>query len=54
MFIINSVILIVYPEPPFRTLRVVLKAETDLFMVVAAMLGTMHYPTKRNRLGVIN
>ena len=49
-FIINSIILLSSPERAFRTLRIVLKAATDLFWIVAAWLGTKYYPTKRNRL----
>ena len=50
VFIINSIILLSSPERAFRTLRIVLKAGTDLFWIVAAGLGTKYYPTKRNRL----
>ena len=50
IFIVNSVILIASPEGAFRTLRTILKGGTDLFWVAAAVLGTKHYPTKRNKM----
>ena len=50
VYIINSAIQLSHPFDSFRTLRTVLKAETDLFWVAAAVLGTKYYPTKRNRL----
>lgn len=50
IFIVNSVILLSSPERAYRTLRVVLKAETALMWTAAAVIGTMYYPTKRNRL----
>lgn len=49
-FIVNSVFLLASPIGAYRTLRVVLKAEMDLFWVAAAALGTKYYPTKRNTI----
>jgi hypothetical protein len=50
LFIINSVILLISPERAYRTLRIFMKAGTDIFWLAAAMLGTKYYPTKRNRI----
>ena len=50
LFIINSIILLSSPERAFRTLRIFLKAGTDIFWIAGAMLGTKYYPTKRNRI----
>ena len=50
LFIANITILLVSPEGAMRTLRTFLKGGTDLFWIAGALLGTKHYPTKRNRL----
>ena len=50
LFVINSIILLSSPERAYRTLRIFLKAGTDLFWIAAASLGTKYYPTKRNRI----
>lgn len=50
IFIINSAILLSSPERAYRTLRIILKAATDISWVAAAILGTKYYPTKRNSI----
>ena len=50
LFIVNSIILLSSPERAYRTLRIFLKAGTDIFWIAGAMLGTKYYPTKRNRI----
>ena len=50
IFIINSAILLSSPERAYRTLRIILKAGTDVAWVAAAILGTKYYPTKRNSI----
>ena len=50
IFIINSAILLSSPERAYRTLRIILKAGTDVAWVTAAILGTKYYPTKRNSI----
>ena len=50
VFIINIIILFAAPEGAFRTLRIFMKAGTDIFWIAGAMLGTKYYPTKRNRI----
>ena len=50
IFIINSIILLSSPERAYRTLRIIMKAGTDVCWVAAAILGTKYYPTKRNSI----
>jgi lincosamide nucleotidyltransferase A/C/D/E len=50
IFITNSNILLASPERAYRTLRIIMKAGTDTAWILAAMLGTKYYPTKRNKI----